>query len=140
MSDNIYDDDYSDESDESSNGPKALREALKKAHSEAKAKAKEFEDLSTKFESLNKKVTEQSLADLLREKQVPANIAKWIKRDGIDSTAEAVDEWLKDNGDDFGYKPGEPRRCRQGAGGRPVARRGCRDGTPPGQPVLAAGD
>lgn len=103
MSRNNEFDDYDDEDeDEAGNGPKDLRRALSKANKQNAEMAKQLEELT-------KKLASQSLSSLLSEKKVPANIQRWMKRDEVEPTAEAVDTWLKENGADFGWKPeGEP--------------------------------
>lgn len=87
------------EYDESNNGPRALREALEKAN-------KRVSELEKANSDLTAKVSQFSLASVLAEKKVPGNIAKWLKRDNVEPTAEAVDKWLEENGADFGWKPG----------------------------------
>lgn len=96
---NEYDYDDDDEfEDESQNAPKDLRRALSKAN-------KQLAELAKQNEELNKKLASQSLSSLMSEKKIPANIQRWMKRDGVEPTAEAVDKWLEENGSDFGWKP-----------------------------------
>ncbi len=103
---NIYDDaDDSNNEQEDRNSPKSLRDALKKAQSELKALNKAFEAEKQARAELDSKVKEQSLGDLLREKGVPDKVSKWLKRDNVEGTAEAVDAWLAENGADFGWNP-----------------------------------
>lgn len=85
--------------DENEQGPKALRDALEKAN-------KKLAELAAQNETLQKQASTATLASLLSEKKVPANIQRWIKRDEVAPTPEAVDKWLEENGADFGYKPG----------------------------------
>lgn len=92
-----YDEQY--ENDNEANGPKALREALEKAN-------KRVAELEKANSDLTSKVSQFSLASILSEKKVPGNIAKWLKRDSVEPTAEAVDKWLEENGADFGWTPG----------------------------------
>jgi hypothetical protein len=89
----------SDDNDFEQSGPKALREALEKAN---KALAAE----QAKAAELQKSVNEFKLTSVLAAKNVPANIQRWMKRDGVEPTAEAVEQWLTENGEDFGWKPG----------------------------------
>lgn len=88
--------DYDD--DEQQNGG-ALRAQLEKALKDLKAAQEENAKLS-------KSVKTVTLDNLLRDKNVPANIQRWMKRDEIEPTPDAVDKWLAENGEDFGYKPG----------------------------------
>lgn len=95
-------DEFDEIDDEDQNSaPAALRSAFNKAK-------KQNAELAKKLEELTKKLATQSLDGLLRDKKVPANIQRWMKRDEVEPTAEAVDQWLEENGADFGWKPGEP--------------------------------
>lgn len=97
MSRNDEFDDFEDD-DEQGQAPSGLRKALDKAN---KAKA----DLEKQLADLRKDLATQRLGDLMKERNVPANIQRWMKRDEVEATAEAVDKWLDENGADFGYKP-----------------------------------
>lgn len=90
--------DYDDDDQQQNGG--ALRAQLEKALKDLKAAQEENAKLSKSVKSV-------TLENLLRDKKVPANIQRWMKRDEIEPTAEAVDKWLDENGSDFGYKPGE---------------------------------
>lgn len=117
-----------DEHDEQSDGPKALREALEKANKELKA-------LREQNEKAQAELAKQSLANVLRDKSVPANIQRWIKRDNIDPTPEAIDKWLEENGADFGWKPGV-QEASEGA----TAQEAPTQGAPAPQSVLSPSD
>lgn len=91
---------YEDDLNENEQGPKALRDAVEKANKELKA-------LREQNEKLQKQVATQGLEKILADKKVPANVQRWLKRDDVEPTAEAVDKWLSENGADFGWKPGE---------------------------------
>lgn len=78
----------------------ALRAQLEKALKDLKAAQEENAKLSNSVKSV-------TLENVLRDKQVPPNIQRWIKRDEVDATPEAVDKWLAENGSDFGYQPGQ---------------------------------
>lgn len=118
-----YDDDELNE-----NGPKALRDALEKAN-------KELKQLREANEKAQAELAKQSLANVLRDKSVPANIQRWIKRDNIDPTPEAVDKWLEENGADFGWKPGG-QEASEGA----TAQEAPAQGAPAPQGVLSESD
>lgn len=98
------DDNDFDQNDQSAGG---LRKALEKAN---KALAAE----QAKTAELSKSVNEFRLTSVLAAKQVPANIQRWMKRDGVEPTAEAVDQWLAENGEDFGWKPGSTAEKPEG--------------------------
>ena len=97
---------YDDEHDEQ-NGPKALREALEKAN-------KRLAELEKSSAEKDKRLAETTLANILRDKGVPANIQRWIKRDEVAPTEEAVSKWLDENGADFGYQPGATEESEGG--------------------------
>lgn len=91
--------DYDDDAQQSGG---ALRAQLEKALKDLKT----AQDENAKLSASVKTVT---LDNLLRDKQIPANIARWIKRDDVEPTADAVDKWVQENGSDFGFKPGQPQ-------------------------------
>jgi hypothetical protein len=102
VSDTYYDD------DEYQDGPKALREAYEKLKKQAEAQAKELaaeKEARAKAETLAKS---QSITSILRDKGVKPGLAKWLEKDAVDATPEAVDAWLKENGEFFNVKPAEP--------------------------------
>jgi hypothetical protein len=104
---------YDDEQDDySQNAPKALREALEKAQ-------KALAAAQAENASLAKQVSSAKLTDILREKNVPPKIQRWIKRDEVDSSPEAVDKWLAENGEDFGWTPGSSAKEPEGEQSKP---------------------
>ena len=99
-----HDENDFDQNDQSAGG---LRKALEKAN---KALAAE----QAKTAELSKSVNEYRLTSVLAAKNVPANIQRWMKRDGVEPTAEAIDQWLAENGEDFGWKPGSTAEKPEG--------------------------
>lgn len=91
-------DDFDDNEQPQSGG--ALRAQLEKALKDLKAAQEENTKLSASVKSV-------TLENLLRDKNVPPNIQRWMKRDGVEPTSDAVDKWISENGEDFGYKPGQ---------------------------------
>lgn len=99
MSDNYeYDEGYyDDEQEQEANGPRALREELKKLKAALAAERKKSEKLQTS-------VVERSVADVLAGQNFknPVAVKKAILADGVDATdAEALQSWLTENGDDY---------------------------------------
>jgi len=93
------DDDNTDEADEETQAPKALRDAHKKL-------TKDFKALQTQFDQLNGERRESSLKSYLSEKGLRPSIAKWISKDGVDPTdTRALDQWVADNADEFNLSP-----------------------------------
>lgn len=78
------------------NGPKALREALASQKKIAEEALKELKTL--KEENRTRTVT-----DALKNSGLPEKVAKFVPTDA--STPEAVNAWLAENGEVFGYKP-----------------------------------
>ena len=102
-----YEYDEHDDFDANDQNPGNLRKALEKANKRAEAAEKLNADLQ-------KSVNEFRLTSVLAAKSVPANIQRWMKRDGVEPTAEAVDQWLAENGEDFGWKPGSTAEKPEG--------------------------
>lgn len=87
-------DDYDDETQ--NDGPKALRDLVDKLKRD---NAKLTEE-NSKFAA---KAKAADLATVFTKLSVPPKIQRWIK--DVDSTEEAVQKWLDENGEDFGYQP-----------------------------------
>jgi len=102
--------DYYDD-DETQNGPKALRELVEKQSKELK---KLQDDLAAEREARTKAeqaVKSTSLSTILRDKGVKPGLAKWLEKDEVEASPEAVDAWLKENGEFFNVKPAEPEKA-----------------------------
>lgn len=88
---------YDDDTEQTGGALRAqLEEALKKVQA-----------LTAENEKLGKSVKTATLDTVLRDKGIPAHIQRWIKRDDVEPTPDAVDKWVAENGADFGYKPGK---------------------------------
>ena len=94
---NQYEDDEDDfvNEAESDNGPANLRKALKRAEKEKK-------ELSDQLAQIQSDLRSRSVKDVLANKGVPEKVAKFIP--GDISTPEAVDAWLAENADVFGFQ------------------------------------
>jgi hypothetical protein len=88
-------DDFVNETAESDNGPANLRKALKRAEKEKK-------ELSDQLAQIQADLRSRSVKDVLANKGVPEKVAKFIP--GDISTPEAVDAWLAENADIFGFQ------------------------------------
>jgi hypothetical protein len=95
---NQYEDDEDDfvNEAESDNGPANLRKALKRAEKEKK-------ELSDQLAQIQSDLRSRSVKEVLANKGVPEKVAKFIP--GDISTPEAVDAWLAENADIFGFQP-----------------------------------
>lgn len=83
--------------------PTDLVKTLRDRGDKAEKRVKELEDLVTK---LNGQVKKTTINDVLKAKNVDTRIAKFIDIEG-DVTQEAVEAWLKENGELFGVKAEE---------------------------------
>jgi len=88
-------DDFVNETAESDNGPANLRKALKRAEKEKKELAYQLAQIQSDLRS-------RSVKEVLANKGVPEKVAKFIP--GDISTPEAVDAWLSENADVFGFQ------------------------------------
>lgn len=94
-----YDDDF--DGDESN----LVKDLRKQLNAEKKAR----EELEGKFTTTSKQLSELRLRDVLSERKVPAKVAKWMIKDEVDvADSTAVDAWLEENSDVFGYTAPEP--------------------------------
>lgn len=109
-------------------GPGGLRRALEKAQKAAKDAIARAEKAEADRAEALKSVRSQSLTSLLRDKGVKPALAKWLEKDDVDATPEAVDAWLKENGEFFNVKPAEPSKEVQ-----------AEDNEPQGQPNIPEG-
>ena len=100
--DDIFGDDDSNESYDSDNGIKNLRKA-------DRAKSKRIKELESELENLRKFQRDSVVSSVLSEKGVNPKIASFIPAD-ITSDPEAIDAWLNENGEIFGYVRDEPQR------------------------------
>ena len=101
---NQYDDDDDDldlveeTQQEDKNGPANLRKALKRAEKEKKELAEQLAQIQSDLRG-------RTVKELLAQKGVPEKVAKFIPGDV--STPEAVDAWLTENADVFGFQKAE---------------------------------
>lgn len=102
---NEWDDDYAFDDDQensyqSDNGLNNLRKA-------DRAKAKRIKELESELDSLRKFQRESVVSSVLAEKGVNPKIASFIPSD-IATDPVAIDAWLNENGEIFGYVKNEP--------------------------------
>jgi hypothetical protein len=94
-------DDYSDEPQRGSD------DVLKKVRRAERAKDKQLKELQAELDSLRKFQRETTVSQVLSEKGINPKIAKFIPGDV--QSPESISEWLKDNGEVFGFTVEEPR-------------------------------
>ena len=90
---------YEDEYDE--NGQESGSELRKQLEKALKAN-KELAEKVASFESAEKaKQARESLESILKEKGVKPGLVKWLEKDGVEPSKDAVDKWLSENGEFF---------------------------------------
>lgn len=91
------DNEFDDDATETQSKGNALRQQNSKLASEKKA-------LEEQLAQLIEKDRARTIADVLRDKQANPKLAKYVARDVEgDVTAEAVEKWLEEEGELFGY-------------------------------------
>lgn len=135
MSDYEYD-------DENNDGPKALRDHVKKLEKQLADAVKAKEELEAEKSQLAAQVKKSSLADLLKEAGIDPKFAARADRDGVEPTAESVKSWFEENREIYNFgtptteatvTDGEPE------GGEPTIPDGVEAGVRAGQGLDAAG-
>ena len=89
---------YSDGSNDETNGIKDLRKAKR-------ADEKRIKELTEKLEAFERQQRESTVKNVLESKGVNSKAARLILKDLDEVNEEAVTNWLRDNGDLFGYQP-----------------------------------
>lgn len=109
-------DDIDDDFDDEDNSPAGLRAALKKAQAAAKKATEELAAEKAARAEAEKAVKKSTLKDLLESKGVKPGLARWLEKDDVEATPEAVDAWLKENGEFFNVKADAPKDDSAGDG------------------------
>lgn len=94
----LYDDD-----DDYTDGPKNLRDALKKAQDQLAQVQKDLEAERSSSADLAKKLKATSLRDALSDAGVDAKYARFAERDGVEPDVEAVKKWAAENADVYAF-------------------------------------
>lgn len=111
-----YSDEYDDETDEvQADGPKALRDQLKKKAASEKALQKELADLKAALAEASKASRAASLKDVLTAAggDAAAKLARFYPADA-EPTADAVKSWLDENKDVFNLSVSTDTQQSQG--------------------------
>lgn len=101
MSEYDFEDNFDEDQDqESTQLPKPARDRLRELEKELKRLRKERDDSA-------KALTELRLRDVLTERGITdQRITRYLTADGVNlADPRAVDDWLAENGDLFGYTP-----------------------------------
>lgn len=107
MSDTDYD--FEDFESGEDNSPAGLRKALKKALAEAKKANDALAAEKAARAEAEKSVKKSTLTELLTKKGIKPGLARWLEKDDVEATPEAVDAWVKENGEFFNIKAEQPK-------------------------------
>lgn len=105
MSEYDFDDDDFESDDEP--GTEESAPLPKPARNRLRELEKEIKKLRRERDESSKALTEFRLRDVLTEKGITdARVSRYLTADGVNlSDPRAVEDWLSENGDLFGYKP-----------------------------------
>lgn len=98
---NNYQDWEDDEDQELDNDSQEPNDLVKKLRKVDRAKEKRIKELESELGQLRSVQRESTIKSVLESKGVSPKIAKFIPSD-LESTPEAVDNWIKENADVFG--------------------------------------
>lgn len=101
MSNNYWDDE--DEDDVTSEAQLSEGDLIKKLRKAERAKEKRIKELTEQLESLSKSQRERTVKEILEKKGVNQKAARFILNEVTDSSEEAINAWLEENGDLFGF-------------------------------------
>lgn len=106
MSNNYWEDEDDDtlttpEQGLSSNDNDLVRQ-LRKAD---RAKEKRIKELESELVGFKKVQSERTIKEILEQEGVKPSAAKYILKDIENVTPDSIKEWLRDNGEDFGWQP-----------------------------------
>lgn len=108
MSYDLNDDEFNFDDDQTQ-GPKALREQVKKLAKQLETLTGELEAERKEKAELAGQVKSVSLRDALSAAGVDAKFLKVAEKDGVEPTEEAVKKWVKENEDIYSFKPVEAK-------------------------------
>jgi len=106
--DNYWDDDDEEDDVQDQFGNSADTDLVKKLRKALKAEQKRAKELESTLGELSKSQRERVLKDVLTSKGINMKVAKFIPSD-IEGSEDAVNSWLDQNGDVFGFNP-EPKQ------------------------------
>ena len=101
--DNYWEDD-DDEDDVQDQFVGSDTDLVKKLRKQLKIEQKRAKELESTLGELSKTQRERVLKDVLTSKGINMKVAKFIPTD-IDASEEAIESWLEQNGEVFGFTP-----------------------------------
>jgi hypothetical protein len=105
MSNNYWDDE--DDDDTQPEGQLSDGDLLKKLRKAKRSDEKRIKELTEQLESLSKVQKERTVKEILDKKGVNQKAARFILNEVPDASEEAINAWLEDNGDLFGFTADE---------------------------------
>lgn len=105
MSNNYNWDDEDEDLDAEYGAPTGDNDLLKKLRKAKRADEKHIKELTDKYESLLKVERERTVKEVLEKNGVNPKASRYILNDITEINEDAVSNWLRDNGELFGYKP-----------------------------------
>lgn len=102
-----YDEDEDNWEDdvESEGNPRTQTDLLQQLRKQIRDQSRQIKELSSENSGLKGSVRERTVADVLTAKGVNPKVAKLIPAD-IDPNPEAVEQWINDYADVFGFQTG----------------------------------
>ena len=97
--------DFEGQSNDESNGISALRKAKR-------ADEKRIKELTEKLEMFERQQRESTIKSVLESKGVNSKAARLVLKDLDEVNEDAVNNWLRDNGDLIGYAPQEEQEAK----------------------------
>lgn len=121
---------YDDEDDDFGNEPQDVVKQLRKVNRTLEKRLKELEQEAT---TLKVQTRQRTVKDVLSAKGINPKVAAFIPQD-IDTTEEAVSEWLAEYGDVFGVQqsPEETQTKETASDAQRRIQNVMQTGTPPG--------
>jgi hypothetical protein len=103
MSNNYWDDEEDDLDTQDLGGQDVGNDLVRKLRKSDRSKEKRIKELEEQLNGYVKKERESSIKEVLEKQGVNPKAARLILKDLDEVTPEAVNNWLEDNGDLFGF-------------------------------------
>ncbi len=95
------------EFDDGANEPESENELIKHLRKQIKERDSRLSEIVKERDALKTSVATRTLTDLLDGAEVPVKFRAMATRMGVEATPEAVQEFIKDFGELWGYEPTE---------------------------------
>ena len=106
MSNNYWEDEDDDTTTDANYGQQNDNDLVRQLRKADRAKEKRIKELESELVGFKKVQSERTVREILEKVGVKPSAAKYIlKYLESDITPESVKDWLRENGDDFGWQP-----------------------------------